>query len=40
MIVSSTTASAAVILGPDGERVRVRCLARRDMRGATRPHLY
>ncbi|MFD8080287.1 hypothetical protein ACFV4F_01125 [Kitasatospora sp. NPDC059722] len=31
MIVSSATASAAVILGPNGERVRVRCLARRDM---------
>ncbi|MEE1787592.1 hypothetical protein PUR71_32500 [Streptomyces sp. SP17BM10] len=31
MIVSSATSSAAVILGPNGERVRVRCLARRDM---------
>jgi len=31
MIVTTDTGSAAVILGPDGERTRVRCLARRDM---------
>ncbi|MEV7025971.1 hypothetical protein [Kitasatospora sp. NPDC093558] len=31
MIVSAATASAAVILGPAGERVRIRCLARRSM---------
>ncbi|MFE7190901.1 hypothetical protein [Kitasatospora sp. NPDC057541] len=31
MIVTTATASAAVILGPHGERVRVRCLARRSM---------
>ncbi|MED7949888.1 MULTISPECIES: hypothetical protein [unclassified Streptomyces] len=31
MIVTTATASAAVILGPNGERVRLRCLARRSM---------
>ncbi|MEV6977350.1 hypothetical protein [Kitasatospora sp. NPDC093806] len=31
MIVATATASAAVIIGPNGERVRLRCLARRSM---------
>ncbi|MFD7410798.1 pirin family protein [Kitasatospora purpeofusca] len=31
MIVTTATASATVLLGPNGERVRVRCLARRSM---------
>ncbi|MFF2042638.1 hypothetical protein ACFVVX_19630 [Kitasatospora sp. NPDC058170] len=31
MIVTTDSGSAAVILGPHGERVRVRCLARQSM---------
>ncbi|MFD0272948.1 hypothetical protein ACFVHB_03430 [Kitasatospora sp. NPDC127111] len=31
MIVTTASAAAAVILGPHGERVRLRCLARRSM---------
>ncbi|MFF1798258.1 hypothetical protein ACIF6L_10955 [Kitasatospora sp. NPDC086009] len=31
MIVTTAAGSAAVILGPNGERIRLRCLARRSM---------
>ncbi|WP_405362214.1 hypothetical protein OG535_30855 [Kitasatospora sp. NBC_00085] len=31
MIVTTASAAAAVILGPHGERIRLRCLARRSM---------
>ncbi|WP_406206366.1 hypothetical protein OH807_32680 [Kitasatospora sp. NBC_01560] len=31
MIVTTASGAAAVILGPSGERVRLRCLARRSM---------